>query len=125
MRLNPDCIRDILLGVEENQSIDSRGKLIELSYDDVVSFPNLSKYQSNIVYFHINLLFEQGLLIKGKQYICDSSPRISSLSEKGYTLVDSIRSNSKWATIKNHFIKFGTISLPVLITFALNHTIPK
>lgn len=125
MRLNSDCIRDILLSIEENQSIDSRGKLIELSYDDVVSFPNLSKYQPNIIYFHINLLFEHNLLLKGKQYICDSTPRISNLSEKGYTLVDSIRSNSKWTMIKNHVAKVGIVSLPPLITFALNYVVPK
>lgn len=123
MRLNPDCIRDIMLTLEKKLVINEYGKTIPLSFEEVSQIPSLKHYEKPILFFHLNELFECNMLKKGKRYIHESNHQIASITNTGYIFIDSIKSDTKWNKFKNSLKSMGTITLPILLEIFLNNNL--
>lgn len=110
MKLNPDCIRDILLTLEE-----------ECGPNKYFSFPGnhpkLEKYSNDEVLYHINQCVESGLVTGFKRYIRDSL-QIKDLSPAGHKFLADTRDQGNWALIKEKLNKTGSFSLKVMISVA-------
>ena len=108
MRLNHDCIRDILIYVESNTD-DNK---ICVSSDELLNA--LPKYDKNTLFYHIRRIDSAGLFDK----ICyaDNEPKlISNLSWNGHDYIDNIRDDKVWAKTKAAANKITSVSLSVLI----------
>lgn len=112
MRLNPDCIRDILLTVEE--LVDIRHYL-EYRKNEENPFPRLSQYSHDEISYHINQCNLSGFIIDTHFYDIDKTIVIGDLSPKGHEFLANIRSNTVWNNTKSIANKVGSISLDVLI----------
>lgn len=121
MRLNPDCIRDIMLTLEEKLIIDEDGKTISLSFEEVSQMSSLKHYEKPILFFHLNELFECNMLKSGKRYINESHPQIANITNNGYMFIDSIKSDTKWTKFKTSLKSIGTLTLPTLLEIFLNN----
>lgn len=104
MRLNPDCIRDILLTADENENMYYPGE-----YD------LLDKYDDQEVIYHINQCYMADLIIKGNSY--DNMCCIRDLTPQGHELVSQIRPEFRWSKITNALLKYGS-SISALIQCA-------
>lgn len=113
MKLNPDCIRDILLTVEDTTDLNNW-----LNYPkEKEQCPLLSKYEENEVKYHTNQCFMQNLII------CDTpdlsySFIIKDLSPKGHSLIADIRSDTVWKKVKQTGKDLGVYSLDALVKIA-------
>lgn len=113
MRLNHDCIRDILLYVEENINEQNNkiavGGLIK-SMD--------SKYDAFTIKYHIIQLNQAGMFTHA--IIADGNIPlfIMDLSWEGHSYVDNIRDNKVWAKVKSSTKAIASISMPILIEYA-------
>ena len=108
MRLNLDCIRDILLYVEEVATprqpvfFDSDG---EFQVDSA-----LCKYSLEEVQYHLNQCNLSGFFLKpnldfgGCWIVIDLTP-------KGHEYLGSIRDSSNWKTVKERAAKIGVTTL--------------
>lgn len=112
MRLNPDCIRDILLDLEEKTSINS-----DVRYNDSnipTIFPN---YNSEEIYYHLrqcnldNLFFNARQSIDGGWYIDDLTP-------KAHDFLANIHTDTVWNNVKEVSAKVGAKSLSAIIQIA-------
>ncbi len=112
MRLNPDCIRDILLDLEEKTSINS-----EVEYDDSnipTIFPN---YTLEEIYYHLRqcnldgLFFNAHQSVYGSWYIVDLTP-------KAHDFLANIHSDTVWNNVKEVSAKIGAKSLSAIIQIA-------
>ncbi len=130
MKLNPDCIRDILLTVEENTSFSSPmfyqrsdiGYTIllddtENDIEPINNYEKLNSYQNNEVLYHINQcdlagFFTSADLVSGGYIIEDLSPN-------GHEFLANIRNDSNWDKVINGCKKIGTFSLPFIKEIAL------
>lgn len=113
MRLNPDCVRDILLYIEENT--DSRHQAV--SVEDLVR-DMAGKYDDNTLYYHISKIDEGGL-VDDVSYTGVNIPiDVTSLSWEGHCFLDNIRDNKVWAKVKAFFKSVVSISLPLLSEYA-------
>lgn len=116
MKLNPDCIRAILLTVEENSTI-SRGILID-SYN-FTKYENLKDFDYEEISYHIRQCDLEGLFTKlstyHRQHYC-----IADLSPKGHEFIQNVRDDTIWNSVKNKAKNIGTLSLPILVTMAKN-----
>lgn len=113
MRLNPDCIRDILLYVEEN--INKQNNRIMVT--NLISFLK-PKYDEYTVNYHIIQLNDTGLF-KRVVIADDNIPiLITDLSYEGHTYINNIRDNKIWDKIKTLTKGVSSLSMPILIEYA-------
>ena len=116
MKLNPDCIRDILITVESAE------------YGTAYTLPRLSDkllhYSTDELNYHCLKLMEAGF-IKGdsvdvaKSYIPEIS-RIYDLTFSGHQFLANVRSDNIWNGVKSVGLKIGSVSLEALTQIASN-----
>lgn len=119
MRLNPDCVRDIMLALEDTIMIDEYGNTIEVDYRDVPNLEKLSSYDNAEVLYTLRQLLENGLLSKGSKYIIDCMPRIKDISSDGYKFLDAVRKDSAWQKIKSTIISCGKFTVQAIVSAAI------
>lgn len=110
MRLNYDCIRDILLYIEDNTDYEND----YVSSDELLT--NLS-YDKNTLFYHIDMIYQAELV----DNVCfgDDEPQIiSKLSWEGHQYLDNIRDNGIWKIVKEKTNSVGSLSLKLLIPLA-------
>ncbi len=110
MKLNLDCVRDILLTLEEiTDGV--------IQYD--ISESNYKKYTSKYSYkeyaYHLRQCIDSGL-IKGKYdanfvYFQDITP-------KAHNFLANVREDNLWSKFKENAPKFGCLSINTLISKA-------
>ena len=116
MKLNPDCIRDILLSVE-----DVTDSEVSFEYDRYEDVPErLKRYSHNEVVYHINQCDFAGLIVGLLSTDCNSYVRIRDLSPAGHEFLANIRQDSIWNKSKEISAKIGSGSLSTLMQIAIN-----
>lgn len=117
MKLNHDCVRDLLLEIEEKHIVD---QLIHLS--DFETFQVVKTYGLNECLYALQKLRENSLVIFHKS----QDPQgyylefwIGGLAWDGHSYLDNIRSSSRWKKMKKHLSKAGSeVALPIAIDLA-------
>ncbi len=114
MKLNPNCIRDILIAVESNT-----GYHVYLDYPTQLDkCPSLSNYNDNEIRYHIYQCYKSGLIeFAGKEDI-GGNIAISDLTPSGHSFLANIRSDNIWNDVKNISLKVGSTSLTALSQIA-------
>ncbi|MDD3404081.1 MAG: DUF2513 domain-containing protein [Hespellia sp.] len=113
MRLNPNCIRDILIAVEENT-----GYNVYFDYpDELDQAPSLSSYNDDEIRYHI-LQCEKARLIEIDSKDLDDNYSINDLTPKGHEFLANIRSDTVWNNVKEVSSKVGANSLSALTQIA-------
>lgn len=114
MKLNPDCIRDILLVIEE-----------KAEYGTVVTFTNEcmhnldKKYSRQEILYHLRQC-EWADLLKRINWDAIGDCAIADLSPKGHEFLANIHKNDIWNGVKNIAGKVGSVSLSALVQIASN-----
>ena len=111
MKLNNDCIREILLFIEDNT--DFENSFIDV---DIIS-EKLNTYDTNTLYYHIQMIDQADLVDR----VCwaDSRPyAISNLSWNGHQYLSNIRDDKVWKMMKDYTSKLSSVSLQFLISIA-------
>lgn len=116
MKLNPDCIRDILLTVED--TTDST-KMFEYQSDKEKP-SKLKKYDHNELMYHIRQCSLSGFFTALQTYDGDDFVIIGDLSPKGHEFLANIRQDNIWNNTKIIAGKVGSKSLDALIQIASN-----
>lgn len=114
MKLNPDCIRDILLVVEANSSFS---KIV--TPNNFIASGIFQKYDSETVTYHIRQAKEAGLLMK-TSFFADGNFTIKDLSPEGHQFLANIREDKNWNKTKTIAKKVGSTSLGALVSIASN-----
>lgn len=111
MRLNNDCIRDILLYLEENITYD----ISCIRFDSLSS--SLNSYTPDTLRYHINQLYNAGLIDKPEYW--DDGPQIlNDLTWEGHQFVNDIRDDKVWRSIKEKCNSIKSVSMPFLVSMA-------
>lgn len=107
MKLNHECVRDLLLYLEDN-----------LDYMDEIRINNLKiePYSKDELLYTADRLIEAGYLNSRFGWNSQSSHiiTVNSISYNGHQFLDTIRDDGIWKTTKNKFAKFSSISLPII-----------
>lgn len=105
MKLNHDCVRAIMLHVEEN-----------LSYGYYIDFGNveIDGFSHGEILYAADKLIEAGYFTGNRQkYISSPEPsiRVTSLTWEGHQFLDNIRDDGVWKDTKKVLAKFSSTSL--------------
>ena len=130
MRLNIDCIRDVLLCIEENTGlrrycffVDSglAGSLpLDDDSDTVIpdyQAPLLQKYENDVLIYHVQFCLTADLAIEMpsndgyKVFVADLSP-------SGHELLEKIRDRKQWSAVKKGLSAIRNYSLSAISAVA-------
>lgn len=119
MKLNPDCVRAVLLDLEERLKPND---MISV-YTYVNSFELLPDTTYNDVEYAIDKLYEAGFLKLSDYGGMDNiSPCLSafilSITYEGHKFLDAIRDNKTWGKIKSKLTAAGVFTLQAIIQAA-------
>lgn len=116
MRLNPDCIRDILFYVEENAG-----------YSEMIPFyTNLERfniklkndYPADVILYHLELCEEYGYLTIYSRTM--GAINVKRLSVSGHEFLENIRQDTNWNKTKEVAKSAGSTSIEILSNVASN-----
>jgi len=116
MRLNPDCIRDILLYVEENTGYMRYIPVPRSIHNFDIALEN--DYEPDEILYHIDLCEEYGYIRTDSGTIANFY--IERLSVLGHEFLENIRQESNWNQTKSLAKQAGSISLNVISNIASN-----
>lgn len=120
VKLNPDCIRDILLTVEEIMIPDDNGRTSEITIAELSQHNNLSGYKKNEIAYTVLRLFDECMLKKGKTYIHEANPHIIDITTKGVQFIEATKSNSVWAKTKSSLASAVALTATKLLETAIS-----
>lgn len=131
MKLNPDCIRDLMLFCEEHTYI--RASAIEKTFvasyhvlhiDSMCRTEALQKYDVGELIYHVIQLSDSGYLatdfhFEPKEFFRNSDlPKIYYVTPKGYEFISSISEKSKWEKTSKVLKSLGSVSLTLIETIS-------
>lgn len=114
MKLNPDCIRDVLLYLEENLEITPK---LEIKSIPLGKIANSVSYPIEETANTLLTLDEGGLIIakhntSGNNMIYQFS--VSRITYSGYQFIETIRPKSVWKQILAALKSVGSFSIPMI-----------
>lgn len=116
MKLNPDCIRDILLEVE---AIADNEQTFYYADDIHNDFVRLSAYSIDTVMYHIRQC-SLANLIYNPHWTSNTSIYIQDLSPAGHEFLANIRNDTFYNKVKGIGKELGLTSLNDLVQIAAN-----
>ncbi len=110
MKLNPECIRDVLIEIESNTGYQTFWTFDE----STVQSGNLSRYTYEELAYHISQCNKAGLIDGYRVYDSGESGLVADLSPYGHEFLANIRTETVWNKLKTT----GATSLPILFNLA-------
>lgn len=117
MKLNPECIRDILISFESIVDLSISFSIDRKNYHEICD-----KYSSNEFLYHLNQCIESGLL-KGSNR--GSYILILDITPTGHDFLISIRDEENWTGIKKIAANVGSFSLDALKQIGVSYIANK
>lgn len=114
MRLNPDCIRDILLEIE---TIPDNKHYYNFNPDSCSC--NLPQYNYLEITYHLRQCDLYGYLYKPSFYM-DNTCSVMDLTPKAHEFLANIREDTNWNKVKAIAKKVGCNSLDALMQISVN-----
>lgn len=122
MRLNYDCIRDVLLAISELNLYTQRGSHYDLhtvSKQEIIEHPFIAgTYSYDDILYSIDQLFEMGFVdgyrvpkSGGELRVCN----IDNITPAGHNFIDSIHESTTWNAVKTQAKKLGALSMSTLL----------
>lgn len=114
MKLNPDCIRDILLTIEE--LITETNQFVVFSSENAQT-GRLAAYQHNEIAYHLRQCDMAGY-IHGLKYDINGHIKVQDLTPLGHQFLADVRSDTLWNHTKSVAAKVGSFSIDALSKIA-------
>lgn len=125
MKLNPDCVRDVLLALETLLVIDESGSLIrDITIDEIAECTILKPYTEADIIYTIQKLTEADFINPLTKIYADGEFMFSFFGTRGITyqgheFLDTIRAQPIWQKTKTTILeKLGSASLSVFSSVA-------
>lgn len=115
MKLDYDCVRDILLTIEELNFCEY------LHNNNVTKFKRLRDYHPNKIAYTIKKLSEAGFIPKIGIVVAISGYinfNICEMTWEGHQFLNSIRNNDVWEKTKNKSLIYGSLPVKLLVNIA-------
>ncbi|MEI3172699.1 MAG: DUF2513 domain-containing protein [Lachnospiraceae bacterium] len=112
MKLKADCVRDVLLKLEDILLIDASFAFSPVDIPTLCS--ELPQYEPEDIYYTVYQL-NQGKYIKAEITLLPSggmrTSAIKTITWEGHEFIESIRPDTVWEEVKNTIQKIGALSV--------------
>ena len=122
MRLNEDCVRDVLLSLEDALEMSDVHFLKGLAWPQIYNLPRLEKYDQNDLLYTLIKLEEADLIVAritfGNKSVGLRQCYVESITYEGHHLLDNVRSNKVWKKVKEVSTNIGGLAIPEMVKIA-------
>ena len=126
MKLNPDCVRDVLLYLEEHLEFDPKAqntRMNDLHWYKLYTNPDMLKnYSENDIKYSIQKLYEADYIdakinsgAGGGWIMC----HITDITWNGHDFLNTVRGQTIWETTKTRAAKFSISSIRGMASIAI------
>lgn len=117
MRLDMDCVRNVLLALEKLTEVDENHLHQRITTEDVCAeIPNSDEKE---VYNALYTLYQAEYIEADELDVCGYSDLIiEAITWSGYELLNNLRSDQVWKGVKEKIKPLGTVSINVLSQLA-------
>ena len=118
MKLNYDCIRDVLLYLEDNLTINN-----SIAFPSDINEYLLLKYSKDDLLYTVQILLNKKLILGDDNFNYATgmyTANIESLSFDGHSFLDNIRDNQVWSKSKKILSAFKSVSIEIISQVATN-----
>lgn len=118
MKLNYDCVRDVLLYLENNLSLNN-----SISFPSDIKESLLLKYSKDDLLYTVKILLNKKLILGADNFNYATgmyTVNIESLSFDGHSFLDNIRDNQVWSKSKKILSAFKSVSIEIISQVATN-----
>jgi hypothetical protein len=132
MKLNYDCVRDVLLTLEDTLDIkeltynlgegeESHFNFSTTDIEIIAKHERLKSYPKTDIFYSIHKLYEADYIVAG-QVNAENLTRylIQDITYNGHEFLQSIKSDTVWNDVKKVSSKVGTMSFPIISSIASN-----
>ena len=114
MKLNPDCIRDILFAIEDLSKPNSL-----LTSEQLSKTKFLSNYSAEEILYHLQQLDWSGYIMTPSRHkTLDGIFIVNDLSPVGHEFISDIRKDTNWNKVKSISKEVGTETLTSIKSIA-------
>lgn len=124
VKLNPDCVRDLLLFLEENTYIvnagEKGGRFHALCPEQMQKISPLNQYGLDIILYHLIQLSESGYIVTNFNFVPKDEYSDFTLSDiyyitpKGHEFSASMQEMKNWDGAKKILRSIGNVSLSII-----------
>ena len=121
MKLNEDCVRDLLLCLEENLTLNSCGGFNKLYFNKITAIDGLTKYTPEDIFYTICTLKDAGFIDATIIYTMGNKAHtcyVENITYAGHEFLKNISSSKVWKAVKAIALKTGGASLSILCELA-------
>ena len=122
MKLELDCIRDILIALEETIRVDDSGALPFKSYSAKIlkEHPRVSKYPAGQVMYTLRIMRDGGLVSFGFNdsagHLAFETDLTSGITFAGHQYLAAIRDDTLWAKARKKLAEIGGSATTTFVT---------
>lgn len=121
MKLNHECMRDVLIFLEESLILSRTDKGMEyeeMSGDDICN--GLPAYAEEDIYYSLEMLYQGGYINTNNMYGDDEllACRVLSLTLDGHEFLAQIRDSENWSNVKKVVSAIRNFSLSAISSAA-------
>lgn len=113
LKLNQDCLRDLMLELEDKLFINTH-----IYTDEFRTLEIFNKYSDEDVYYSLKQLIKMGLINGAtKNQAATVQPYyidVYDIEPKGHEFLNNVRDDNVWKETKKRISKFASVSIPVL-----------
>ena len=121
MKLDKDCVRDVLIQCEKLLVMNDAGEMNFLALKDLKGV--LPSYNESTIKYTIKQLEDAGFLnarITGSDQISVIKFRVYDITYEGHEFLDNIKNDNNWNKIKEAACKIGASSVDTLSKIAVS-----
>ncbi|MEQ7309878.1 DUF2513 domain-containing protein [Lactococcus petauri] len=116
MKLNPECIRDVMLDLEEN--LDVRGGLMLVPALEKGELKRIKKHNFEDIIYTCKKLNEANFISFSTNICAAPNPyvfsKVGTITWSGHQFLDDIRDEKVWRDVKQTASKVSSVSIPIL-----------
>lgn len=117
VKLDMDCVRDVLLALENLTDIDEDHLHARITTSDVAKA--VTNFKEKEVYNAIYTLYQADYIEADKIDFCGGSDFcIEAITWSGYELLNNLRSEQVWSAVKEKIKPLGSVSISVVSALA-------
>ncbi len=109
MKLKNECVRDVLLDIEENLNLHQIISSVSIN-------KRLKNYSHDDIYYTCRKLEEAGFL--KVDYTLSGTANIIEMTYYGHQFLDNIRDSKVWSQTKSVLSKFESVSIDIISSTA-------
>lgn len=131
MKLNYECMRDVLLTLEQCLDLDDDFSYNELKLNEVVDIPVLcNKYSKKDIAYSVYMLSDAGLIMyepprpvkapNSGVIVYFSGDCVNSITYKGHEFIQQIQNETVWNKTKEKLKPLGIMTVEIISQVASN-----